>query len=731
MNGAGLRRRELLQLSALAGGGMLLGVLPLPLHASVYSFNPHVLIRITPDGVITLLAKNPDMGQGVKTTLPLLIAEELDVGLDQVRIEQAPWDARLADQGSGGSNSVTSAWEPLRRAGATARALLLAAGAQRLAVPVGELSTERAQVIHAASGRRLGYGELADAAARLPLPDASQIVLKPRAAFKLIGQRTPGVDTAALVRGAPLFCLDQQRPGQLYAVYEQCPVFGGAVVRANLEQIKAMPGVRDAFVLEGSAGALRRHASIYGLVGYCPGVAIVATSTWSAIKARRALRVQWDSGPYAEHSSAQYRATALALLERGGNEVWRDDGDARAVIGRAARVVEAVYEAPTLAHATLEPMSCLAEPTPDGGLHLITPSQLPENVPLMIETVLGVPSHRLRIDITRLGGGFGRRAESDFVLVASAIALRVRAPIKLTYTREDDMRHDFYRPPVWQKFRAALDADGRIAAWYLHSVRHAFRDPVTPKLRATLFPARFIANYRVEASVVDTNLPSGAYRAPGSNTNAFMLECFIDELAHAAGQDPLAFRLRLLAEDRVLKDPDFDTRRMKAVLTRAAERAGWGRRLPPGSGMGIAAYASHQGYVAHVVELTVADNGSVQVQRVTSVVDVGLIVNRDGAEQQVQGAVLDGLSSSFAQEITLEHGAVVQGNFDDYPLLRMPDAPARIDVEFIASELAPTGLGEPGLPPVPPALCNAIFAATGQRVRSLPLSRHTLRPRTA
>ena len=726
---AGVDRRGFLQLSVLAGGGMLMGILAPAARAGAYTFSPHVLIQIRPDGSITLLAKNPDMGQGVKTSLPLLIAEELDVGLDQVRVEQAPWDARLADQGSGGSNSIASGWEPLRRAGASARQVLVAAAAARWGVPAGQLQTERGQVIDPASGRRLGYGELADAAARLPLPDPAKVPLKARANYRLVGKRTRGVDTAAIVHGAPLFCLDHQRPGQLHAVVELCPVFGGSVAAANLDEIRALPGVRDAFVFEGTPDALHRHESIYGMSGCCPAVAIVATSTWLALKAKRALRVQWETGGHGADSSARHRAAALALLERDGVEVWRDDGDARASLARAGQVIEATYEAPALSHSPMEPMSCVAEPLPDGGVHLITPSQIPDTVPLMLQAALGIPSHRIRIDIPRLGGGFGRRSESDFPILAAAIALRVKAPVKLQFTREDDMRHDFYRPPVWQKLRAALDDHGRVAALHIRTVRHAFRDPVTPKVRATLYPAGFVANYRIEAAVVDTNLPSGAYRAPGANSNAFVLECFIDELAHAAAQDPLAFRLALLAShDAKLADPEFDPARLQGVLALAAQKSGWGTPLATGTGRGIAAYFSYGGYVAHVVEAAVDASGQVQVRRVTSAVDVGQVVNLDGAEQQVQGAVLDGLSSSLAQEITVENGAVVQGSFDTYPMLRMPGVPARIDVHFVESEHAPVGLGEAGLPPLPPALCNAIFAATGQRVRALPLSKQGLRP---
>jgi isoquinoline 1-oxidoreductase beta subunit len=360
-------------------------------------------------------------------------------------------------------------------------------------------------------------------------------------------------------------------------------------------------------------------------------------------------------------------------------------------------------------------------------MRLYTPSQFPDTVAAAIEAVLDIPAAKLKIDIARLGGGFGRRFETDFVLEAVAIAQRMKTPIKLFVPRDSDTRHDFYRPFSFQQFKAGLDAKGQVAAFESHAIRLGFRNPVAPKGRSSLFPARFIPNYRLQLSVVESNLPPGPYRSPGANTSAFMIEGFIDELAHAAGQDPLAFRLNLLGDDRELKEPAFSTTRMKAVLRLAADKAGWGRKLPKGHGMGIAGYFAHQGYVAHVVEVEVSRAGQLKVRRVTAAVDVGPIVNRSGAESQVQGSVLDALSSTLAQEITLERGAVVQGNFDDTPHLRMPQVPAQVDVHFIERDIAPTGLGEPALPPLPPALCNAIYAASGHRIRRLPLSLHDLR----
>lgn len=720
-----MKRRNFLQVSALAGGGLMLGLVPEQGVAAEGAFAPNAYISIDGAGLVTLMAKNPDMGQGVKTSLPMLLAEELDVDFVRVRVLQAGADARMADQGSGGSQSVPQSWDQLRRAGAAARQLLMLAAAERWGVAIAELSTDRGQVLHAAGGRRAGYGELAPAAARLKAPDPAGLKLKPRTEFKLLGRRVAQVDSAEIVRGAPLFCGDQQRPGLLHAVIAKSPVFGAKPLSANLEQIRAMAGVRDAFLVEGDADALRPIPQDRPFRSLQPFVAIVATSTWAALKAKQALKVQWDDGAYKQHSSAAYRATALQRLAEPG-ELWRDDGDVPGELSRAAKVVEATYELPVLAHTTMEPMSCFAEPMPEGGLRFIAPCQFPGVAVLAVQAVLGVPADKVDMQIARLGGGFGRRFESDFVLEAGTIVQRMKAPIQLMYTREDDMRHDFYRPFGWQRLRGGLDAQGRLQALHVKHARHAFRDPVTPKLRASLYPARFVPNYRVEVAMVDSNLPAGAYRAPGSNLNAFMLESFTDELAHAAGQDPLAFRLALLGEDRELKEPDFSPTRMKDVLRLAAEKAGWGRKLPRGSGMGLAAYFSHGGYIAHVVELSVSRAGRVAVQRVTSAVDVGPIINLSGAEQQVQGSVIDGLSSSLWQEITIENGAAVQGNFDDNPHLRMPEVPPRIDVHFIQRDMAPAGLGEPAFPPLPPALGNAIFAATGKRVRSLPLRQHDL-----
>ena len=723
-----MKRRQVLQLSLapLAGGGLLLQA-----QAEAGVFSPSALIRIESGGRIQLTAKNPDMGQGVKTSLLMLLAEELDVGLDQVQVEDSHWDPRQLDAWSGGSRSIPNAWEPLRRAGAVARWLLVQAAAQRWQVDAGELRTARAEVTHPASKRQARYAELAAEAAKLPLPDPARLRLKPRSEFKLIGQPVVQLDAQAIVHGKPLYTLDQQLPGMRVAVLEKAPVFGAQPLAANLDAIRKLPGVVDAFLLAGEADAHNKSTPRRG-TGFEGGVAIVATNTWAALKAQRSLKVQWSATDWDGASSAAWHEQAQQLMGQPGQERWRDDGDVDKALQDCAQRIDVRYAFPLLSHTTLEPHGCVATVHGDGRVELIAPCQISDAPARVLKQAFGLDPAKLTVQIPRIGGGFGRRLEIDFVLDAVAIAREFSkrhpgVPIKLVSTREMDMRHDYYRVHGWQRIRAGMAKDGSLAAWHAHVVRAAHRDPVTPKGRAALYPARFIPHYRVEMSTVDTHVPFGPYRAPGSNSNAWVLESVLDELAHAAGQDPLQLRLRLLGDRPELRDPEFSAPRMAAVLRLAAKEAGWGRSLPKGQGLGLASYFSHSGYVAVVIEVQVSPAGELRIPRVTAAVDVGPIVNPIGARAQVEGSVVDGISSTLLQRIRVDKGAVVEGNFDDNPHLRMPQSPARIDVHFIETERAPTGLGEPAFPPVPPALCNAIYAACGVRVRELPVSLHSLR----
>lgn len=724
-------RRDFLQISALAGGGLALSF-ALPgaafaqspgLDNTARAFTPNPFIKITPDGIVILVAKNPDAGQGVKTALPMLLAEELGADFNKVTIEYGGLDPQLGPQFAGGSMSVPMNYQALRRAGAVARTVLIQAAADTWGVSPDECEAENSTVIHRPTGRVLGFGDLATKAATLPLPDEKSVVLKRPRENKLIGNRVGGVDNPAIVTGQPLFGIDQQAPGMVHAVYVKCPVFGGKPVSANLARIKRLPGVIDAFLVEGTP-------DYYGLR---PGVAIVADSTWSAFKARRTLDVEWDEGPGAAHSSAAYEAAAAKAAAAGGREM-RNDGDVAAAFAGAARVVEAAYHYPYLHHATLEPMNALAIPTADGGLEVIVPTQSPDDARNVAVKTSGLPPEKVKVRFTRIGGGFGRRLTNDYVAEAVVIAMRVGRPVKLTWTREDDTQHGQYRPAAWHYLKGAVDAAGKLSAWQNHFVTVGLNSDTEPGRSAELsnneLPARFLANYRLERSITNTNVPTSWLRAPGSNGLAFVFQSFIDELAHAAGRDPLDFRLDLLGEDRVLPgsgqwEPAYNTGRMKGVLRLAAEKAGWGRKLPPGSGQGIAFHFSHSGYVAEVAEVTVAPDGALTVDKVVVAVDVGPIINPSGAENQIQGSIIDGLGGAWLQELTLENGAVVQSNFHDFPLLRINAAP-KIEIHFIESDNPPTGLGEPAMPPLPPAVCNAIFAATGKRVRRLPIVRTDL-----
>jgi isoquinoline 1-oxidoreductase subunit beta len=716
MNAPMLSRRLFLASSAAGGGGLLLsfdigGEAQAAGGAALSAY-----LKLSPDGKATIASKIPEVGQGMRTALPMIIAEELDVAWEDVIVEQALADTKVyGRQVAGGSMATTLEWDGMRRVGAAGRWMLLQAAAARLNVPASELSTRPGRVVHAASGRELSYGDLAQAAAAIASPDPKTLTLKDPKAFRIIGKSHVQTDTDAIVTGKPLFGIDVRLPGMVYATFLKAPTYAAKVAKADLAGAKAVKGVREAFVVEGGTA----------LDGLLPGVAVVADSWWAARRGRNALDVTWADHPTSAQSTASLAAKAAEFAKGPSQRTARADGDVAAALKGAAKVVEAAYDYPFIAHAPLEPQNCTAR-VKDGKVEIWAPTQNPEPGRALVAKTLNVPPENVTIHLVRCGGGFGRRLVNDYMVEAAFIASKVDAPVQLIWTREDDIQHDFYRPGGWHNFTAGLDAKGDLIAWRDHFVSFGEGETFVRSggMNSSQFPAGAVANYQHDVSVMPLGIPTGPLRAPGNNAFGFVIQSFTDEVALAARTDPVAFRRKLLGEPRLIgpegQNDSFHTGRMRGVLDLVAEKSGWGRKLPMGRGLGVACHFSHLGYVAVVMEVSVA-KGEVKVDKVWVAADVGRqIINPTGADHQVQGSILDAIGSTLHQKVTFENGAAVESNFGDFPLLRMSQTPP-IEVHYLLSDNRPTGLGEPVLPPAPAALCNAIFAATGKRIRSLPV----------
>jgi isoquinoline 1-oxidoreductase beta subunit len=742
----GMSRRTLLKASAAAGGGLLLSFsLPALMHhaeaadiPTAKTFAPNAFIRIDRAGRVTLIVHKAEMGQGTYTSLPMLLAEELEMDLSQVQLEAAPPNEELYSdplfgfQVTGGSSSVRGAWEPLRRAGATARSLLVAAAAETWNVEPAACRAEHGTVIHTATGRTLTYGDLVDKAATMRAPD--DVVLKDPKDFKLIGTPAKRLDSQDKVNGKAQFSIDVRLPGMKVATVAACPVFGGTLAGVDDTKAKAIQGVHQVVRLENA-------------------VAVVADHLWAAKQGLAALDIQWDFGPHATLSTADIvQQLEAASLKKG--VVAREEGDVEKAMAGAARKVEAVYQVPFLAHATMEPMNCTVH-VQDDGCDVWVGTQVQARAQAAAAQATGLPAKRVRVHNHLLGGGFGRRLEVDFVFQASQIAKQVEGPVKVIWTREEDIQHDMYRPYYYDRIAAGLDAQGRPIAW-THRIAgpsimarwapRTFRAMWAVGLRTLISMLRGVDLDAVEGAaeppydlpnirmdyvrqeppgkswtVLGTHeagegIPTAFWRGVGPTHSIFVVESFIDELAAAVQQDPVAYRRALLGK----------TPRARAVLDLAAEQAGWGRPLPAGSGRGVSVQHVFGSYVAQVAEVAVSKEGEVRVSRVVCAVDCGITVNPDTVKAQMEGGIIFGLTAALFGEITIKNGRVEQNNFNDYRMLTINEAPV-VEVYLLKSAEAPGGIGEPGTVAIAPAVTNAIFAATGKRIRKLPVKPDHLR----
>ena len=743
-------RRGFMQATAAVGGGMLLafGLLGSenaeaqqargggrPAGPPGPPFNPSAYVKIAPDGKITLYSKNPEIGQGIKTAFGVILAEELDAKWSDVTVEQAPINSAVyGNQFAGGSLSIPTAFTSLRQAGAGARAMLVAAAAQQWGVPASECTASDSTVTHAASNRTLGYGALATAAAASPVPAVTDLKLKDRKDWKLMGKRTTGVDNLKLVTGQPLFGVDMQLPNMKVAVFEKCPAVGGKVASANLEEIRKLPGVVDAFVLEGT----NKVSEVM------PGVAIVADNTWAAFSAKKKLKVTWDETNASKDSWTAFSAQAKEAAKGTGAQELRKAGDVDAALKSAKTSVEAFYTFGFISHANLEPQNTTAwyQKDPEGDkLEIWGSVQIPDGARTTAAAVCGVPATRSTLHQLRVGGGFGRRLMMEFASEAALISKQAGGvPVKLMWTREDDMGHDWYRPGGFHAFKGGLDDKGKLVAWSGHAISFSDNTPGGSKRAVNgggwpspgEFPADYTPNYRLAQTLQEFHIPCGPWRAPGSNTAAWVVQSFMHELSTAANRDHAEFLIETFSNKQ---PPAAGARggfggfgggglvpeRAIATIKTAVERSGYGKPLPKGHYHGLAFHFSHQGHIAEVAEVSVTKDKKVKVHKMTVVADIGPIVNLSGAENQVQGCVVDAIST-LSQEIIIENGRPQQKNFDTYKLARMSHSPV-VDVHFLDTNYPPTGVGEPAFPPAVPAICNAIYAATKHRIRTLPITR--------